>query len=173
MGRKPKTTVIDNKVSKLTKQELESREEHTPVCKSQRFLPPDTLSEKELIVWNQLVEAIRETEGSYISDADIMTMEMFCKSKVEYDTACIEWAKNPQYYITVACGKTASGEIKEQIKVNPYYTIKKDFSQIMIKYLSELGISPTGRAKQGIQATATEVQKEQNVVTALINRKGD
>lgn len=173
VGRPPKIN-IDQKIFHETKERREQRENATPIYEGQEFVAPENLDEAELKIWNQLVEIIRETKGGYVSDADIMVMETFCKSKVEYDRACIEWKKNPVMYVQVNIGgRDKNDEPRTAIKVNQWYTIKKDFSLIMTKYLDQLGISPLGRAKQGLQSTKSKKDRDKEELLELFNRRDD
>ena len=173
-GRNPRTHEIDNNISKLSKEEIEITKEMTPICETQEFEPPSSLTKEELKIWNDTVKIIRSVQGSYVSDADVMTLEVFCKAKAEYDRACKEWAKNPDMYVQVLTGgKDRDGDLKSTSKINQWYVIKKDFSMIMLKYLDQLGISPLGRAKQGKQATKSKMAKEKEDFMNLFNRSDD
>lgn len=171
-GRLPRTTKINNDVSKLSKEEINITNEKTPICESQNFNPPKSLTKKEVVIWKELVVILKSVQGSYISDADVMTMETYCKAKAEYDRACIEWEKNPKMYVQVISGGIdRDGVAKTVIKQNQWYQIKRDFSKIMLKYLDQLGISPLGRARQGKQATKKTMQKNKENLLAIFNRK--
>lgn len=173
MGRNPKVT-INQEVYHETKEHKEARENGTPIYEKQEFDPPKDLTADELKVWQQLVEIIKGTKGGYVSDADIMVMEVYCKSKVEYDRACSEWKKNPTMYVEIKSGGyDKNGDPKTVIKVNQWYQIKKDFSLIMTKYLDQLGISPMGRAKQGLQATKNKKDLALDALKEIINRPSD
>lgn len=172
-GRKPRTVKVDKEVSKLSNKEIEMLEDMTPVCDSQNFTAPKSLNKAERIIWDELVTILRSVHGSYISDADIMTMEIYCKGKAEYDRACVDWEKNPTMYLNIANGFDNHGEQKTVLKINQNYTIKRDFSKIMLSYLDQLGISPLGRAKQGRQATNNKKQEEREKLLNLINRDED
>lgn len=168
------TTKVDNKTYHKSNKEIETREEKTPICESQNFIPPKSLTKQELVVWEELVKILKSVQGSYISDADVMTMEIYCKAKVEYDNACKRWDKNPTMYVQIATGGIdRDGEPKTALKLNPDYQMKRDFSNIMLKYLHELGISPTGRAKQGIQATKSKMQNDREELLEIFNRSDD
>lgn len=173
-GRQPRIGNVDNEISKLSNKEIETLEELTPICESQNFIAPKSLTKEERIIWNDLVKILKSVHGSYISDADVMTMEIYCKAKAEYDRAVIEWEKNPKLNVQIEIGGFDSlGEPKTALKINQWYTIKKDFSNIMLKYLDQLGISPLGRAKQGRQATNNKKQEEKEQLLSLFNRKDD
>ena len=173
MGRPPKLK-IDKKVNHKSNDEFRLREEHTPVYKSREFMPPKSLTKDELVIWNDLVKIIRDMDGSFISDADIMTMEVYCKSKAEYDRACKEWEKNPELYVNVGTGNyDKNGEEKTTVRLNSNYVIKKDFSKLMLKYLDQLGISPIGRAKQGLKSAKNELEKRREELKAIFNRSDD
>lgn len=171
MARPPK---VANKTGHYTKAELDAQEQSLPIYESQNFIPPESLSKEELKIWNDLVEVFRGTQGGYVSDADIMTIETLCRAKAEYDCACKEWAKNPKMYVQVDIGGSdRDGQPKTTVKINQWYVIKRDFSSIMLKYMDQLGISPMGRAKQGIQSTKSKKQKEEEELKALFNRPDD
>lgn len=173
-GRNPRMHEIDNSISKLSKEEIEITKEMTPICESQEFEPPSSLTKEELKIWKDTVKIIRSVQGGYVSDADVMTLEVFCKAKAEYDRACKEWEKNPNMYIQVLTGgNDRDGVAKSTSKVNQWYVIKKDFSMVMLKYLDQLGISPLGRAKQGKQATKSKMAKEKEDFLNLFNRSDD
>ena len=170
MGRKAKIN-IDQSVYHETKEHKEIREKSTPIYEKQDFVAPESLSKDELKIWNHLVEIIKGTHGGYVSDADIMVMEVYCKAKSEYDNACKQWDKNRTMYVEVKTGSyDRNGDAKTALKVNQWYQIKKDFSLIMTKYLDQLGISPLGRAKQGIQATKSRMDKEMEKLKSLFDR---
>ena len=172
-GRPPKIN-IDQETYHETKEHKEDRENATPIYESQEFVPPAGLTQAELDIWNKLVAIIRETKGGYVSDADIMVMETYCKSKAEYDRACKEWNKNPQMYVQVNVGGVDKNDMpKTTIKENQWYKIKKDFSLIMTKYLDQLGISPLGRAKQGLQSSKSKKDREKEKLMNLFNREDD
>lgn len=165
---------IGDKTGHFTNEEKNATEFSTPICESQEFIAPNTLTAKELKIWDELVKILRSVQGSYVSDADIMTMEVYCKAKAEFDNACVEWAKNPQMYIQVMTGGfDRDGEPKTMLKVNPYYTIKKDFSNTMLKYLDQLGISPLGRARQGVRASKSKIEKDREELMSIFNRSDD
>lgn len=172
MGRPPKLN--NQKTGHYKVEDREANEDNLPMYQSQTFNPPPSLSKEELKIWNDLVEIMRGTTGGYVSDADIMIMETFCKSKAEYDRACKNWDKNPKMYVQVDVGGLdRNGQPKTMLKVNQWYQIKKDFSLVMTKYLDQLGISPLGRAKQGLQATKSKKDKELEELKALFERSDD
>lgn len=170
MGRTPKIK-IDQSIYHETKEHKEQREKATPIYEKQEFVAPESLTKEELKIWKHLVDIIRGTQGGYVSDADIMVMETYCKAKAEYDRACKEWNKNPKLYVQVEVGGfDKDNQPKTVIKTNQWYQIKKDFSLIMTKYLDQLGISPLGRAKQGLQSTKSKKDKEMEELKALFDR---
>ena len=97
--------------------------------------------------------------------------ESVYKFAMKYDRACKEWNKNPKLYVQVEVGGfDKDNQPKTVIKTNQWYQIKKDFSLIMTKYLDQLGISPLGRAKQGLQSTKSKKDKEMEELKALFDR---
>lgn len=172
-GRLPKIN-IDKNIHKKSNEELRLRQEHTPVYRSREFEPPKSLTKDELVIWEDLVKIIKDMDGSFISDADIMTMEIYCKAKAEYDRACKEWEKNPELYIQVESGGyDKNGIPKTTVRLNPAYVVKRDFSRIMLKYVDQLGISPIGRAKQGLKSSKSELDKKREELMNLFNRSDD
>ena len=172
-GRKPNITYNQESYHE-TKEHKDERERRTPIYEKQEFIPPESMTKEELAIWNKLVEIIRDTKGGYVSDADVMVMETYCKAKAEYDRACKEWNKNPSMYVQVNVGgNDRDGQPKTTIKENQWYKIKKDFSLIMTKYLDQLGISPLGRAKQGLQSSKSKRDREKEELMELFNREDD
>lgn len=132
---------------------LSDREENTPVYKSQDFIPPATLSEKELIVWEWLVGIFRETVNCRVSDADVHLMELYCRAKVATDEADAELKNDSRPHVLVDSGMVdTAGQTKYQIKPNPNIKKRSDNAALCIKLFDQLGLSPLARAKAGLNA---------------------
>ena len=80
MARAPLVNIDKEKYAK-SKKYIKDREENTPVYESQNFIPPETLTDKERVVWDWLVGIFRETVNCRVSDADVHLM-VYCKAKV-------------------------------------------------------------------------------------------
>ena len=61
-GRPPK--LQNQKTGAYTKATKKAQEESLPIYQSQEFEPPETLTKKELEVWNWLVKIFRGTYNS-------------------------------------------------------------------------------------------------------------
>ena len=109
MGRRP-TTDPSKKLNR-SNDEIESREEETPIYLSQNFKAPKTLTTEEKKVWKWLVKVFRETVNCRASDADIHLMELYCRAKVATDEADTELKKDRRPYILVSLGKDKDGNI--------------------------------------------------------------
>lgn len=168
MGRKAKIS-IDNSVSHKTKEELELREKLTPKYLSQNFIAPPTLTKKELVVWNWLVDIFHETIDCRVSDADVHLMEFYCRAKVAADDADKALKKNADPFILVDAGENKDGDPRTVVKANPNIAKRKDNMELVRKYFAELGLSPTSRARQGL--CAANANKTEDVFEKLMNRK--
>ena len=150
---------------------LADREEKTPVYKSQEFIPPATLTEKERIVWDWLVGIFRETINCRVSDADVHLMELYCRAKAETDEANAELKKDPRAYIIVPLGKNNDGELRTTAKANPNIKRRADTAALCIKLFDQLGLSPLARAKAGLNAA--NAQSGIDIFKQLMERTDD
>lgn len=172
-GRRP-NIVHDNKKEKMTKAELEAIEKSTPLFESQNFIAPDTLTPREKKIWTDTTEMLKQMYGCKVSDADCMLIETLCQAKVEYDDACKRWAKNPRMYVQVETGGfDKDGLPKTALKHNPDYVIKRDFAKILIRCYAELGLTPLGRAKQGVAGGKSKEDNARDDFLSLMNRSDD
>lgn len=169
-GRPPRA-IKDNTVSHRTKKEIEARDKSTPVYESQEFVPPEDLTAKELEVWNWLVKIFRETRNCMVSDADVHLMQMYCRAKVETDTADKELKKDNRAYIIIALGKDKKGNIKTTAKINPNIKRRHDNALLCLKLFDQLGLSPLARARVG--CSAANADKEISEFAELMNRSDD
>lgn len=172
-GRPPKI-VHDRLKEGMRKDEIQNIKNSTPIFMTQDFIPPDTLTAKEIKIWNEITTMLKQMYSCYISDADRMLIETLCKSKTEYDRACKEWDKNPRMYILEDLGGfDRDGNPKQSLKLNQWYVIKRDFSKILTKAYSELGLTPMGRAKQGMASSKSKEDKERDAFLSLNDRSDD
>lgn len=170
MPRKAKV-IIDKDVYHPTKEHLEARKNATPIYEKQDFIPPLTLSEKELEVWNWLVGIFKETVNCMVSDADIHLMEMYCRAKVATDEADAELKNDSRPYIIVVLGKDKDGELRTTAKANPNIAKRKDNALMCLKFFDQLGLSPLARARAGIQGA--NAKKDEDIFAKLMNRSDD
>lgn len=169
-GRKP-NIVHDRLKEGMRKDELKAIEESTPIYQSQEFIPPQTLSAKELEVWNWLVKVFRETVNCMVSDADVQLMELYCRAKVACDEADAELKKDNRAYIIVPLGVDAKGKPKTTAKPNPNIKKRHDNALLCLKFFDQLGLSPLARARVGIKGA--NAKNEENVWAELMNRGDD
>ena len=170
-GRKPKIN-IDQEIYHETKEHKQAREESTPIYQSQEFIPPPTLTEKELEVWNWLVKIFRGTVNCMVSDADRDLMVLYCRAKVATDEADAELKKDNRAYVLVDSGMTdKDGQPKMQVKANPNLKKRHDNALLCLKFFSELGLSPLARARAGVKGC--NAKKEQNLFEELLSRTDD
>lgn len=170
-GRIPKVN-IDQEVYHETKEHKELREQSTPIYQSQEFIPPSTLNEKELEVWNWLVKIFRGTVNCMVSDADVQLMELYCRAKVATDEADAELKKDSRPYMLFGTGMyDKEGKEKMQLKANPNIKKRHDNALLCLKYFDQLGLSPLARARAGVKGA--NAKKEENVFQGLLERTDD
>ena len=169
-GRKP-NIVHDRLKEGMRKDEIKAIEQSTPIYQSQEFIPPLTLSDKELEVWNWLVKVFRETVNCMVSDADVQLMELYCRAKVACDEADAELKKDNRAYILVPLGVDTKGRPKTTAKPNPNIKKRHDNALLCLKYFDQLGLSPLARARVGIKGA--NAQNEENIWKSLMERNDD
>lgn len=169
-GRKPKIN-IDQEVYHETKAHKEMREQSTPIYQSQEFIPPPTLTAKELEVWNWLVKIFRGTINCMVTDCDTQLMELYCRAKVATDEADAELKKDPRPYIIVPLGVDKDGKAKTTAKANPNIKKRHDNALLCLKYFDQLGLSPLARARAGVKGA--NAKQEENVFIKFMERNDD
>lgn len=169
-GRRPKV-IIEQETYHETKEHKEARENSTPIYQSQEFKPPETLTEKELEVWNWLVNVFRNTVNCMVSDADVQLMELYCRAKVATDEADQALKKDDRAYVLVPLGVDKDGKPKTTAKPNPNIKKRHDNALLCLKYFDQLGLSPLARARAGVKGA--NAQKEENVFIKFMERNDD
>lgn len=169
-GRRPKV-IIEQETYHETKEHKEAREKSTPIYQSQEFNPPETLTKKELEVWNWLVNVFRNTVNCMVSDADVQLMELYCRAKVATDEADQALKKDDRAYVLVPLGVDKDGKPKTTAKPNPNIKKRHDNALLCLKYFDQLGLSPLARARAGVKGA--NAQKEENVFIKFMERNDD
>lgn len=169
-GRRPKV-IIEQETYHETKEHKEAREKSTPIYQSQEFKPPETLTKKELEVWNWLVNVFRNTVNCIVSDADVQLMELYCRAKVATDEADQALKKDDRAYVLVPLGVDKDGKPKTTAKPNPNIKKRHDNALLCLKYFDQLGLSPLARARAGVKGA--NAQKEENVFIKFMERNDD
>ena len=170
MARLPNVNIDKEKYAK-SKKYIKDREENTPVYESQNFIPPETLTDKERVVWDWLVGIFRETVNCRVSDADVHLMELYCRAKVATDEADAELKKDPRAYVIVPLGVDKDGKPKTTAKPNPNLKKRLDNANLCIKLFDQLGLSPLARARAGLKAA--NAKSELDIFKELMNRTDD
>ncbi len=168
-GRKPTTS--PGKRLGRSNEEIEERQENTPIYLSQKFKPPKTLTTAERKVWKWLVKVFRETVNCRVSDADIHLMELYCRAKVATDEADAALKADDSAYVIVCLSGDKDSEIRTTAKPNPNIKKRKDNADLCIKLFNELGLSPVARARMGLGAA--NAKKKTDVFEGLMNRTDD
>ena len=169
-GRPPK--LQNQKTGAYTKADLKAQEESLPIYQSQEFIPPETLTPKELEVWNWLVKIFRGTVNCMVSDADVQLMELYCRAKVATDEADAELKKDSRPYILFGTGMyDKENQEKMQLKANPNIKKRHDNALLCLKYFDQLGLSPLARARAGVKGANSK--KEENVFKGFLERTDD
>lgn len=169
-GRRPKV-IIEQETYHETKEHKEAREKSTPIYQSQEFKPPETLTKKELEVWNWLVNVFKNTVNCMVSDADVQLMELYCRAKVATDEADQALKKDDRAYVLVPLGVDKEGKPKTTAKPNPNIKKRHDNALLCLKYFDQLGLSPLARARAGVKGA--NAQKEENVFIKFMERNDD
>lgn len=169
-GRRPKV-IIEQETYHETKEHKEAREKSTPIYQSQEFKPPETLTKKELEVWNWLVNVFKNTVNCMVSDADVQLMELYCRAKVATDEADQALKKDDRAYVLVPLGVDKDGKPKTTAKPNPNIKKRHDNALLCLKYFDQLGLSPLARARAGVKGA--NAQKEENVFIKFMERNDD
>ena len=169
-GRRPKV-IIEQETYHETKEHKEAREKSTPIYQSQEFKPPESLTKKELEVWNWLVNVFRNTVNCMVSDADVQLMELYCRAKVATDEADQALKKDDRAYVLVPLGVDKDGKPKTTAKPNPNIKKRHDNALLCLKYFDQLGLSPLARARAGVKGA--NAQKEENVFIKFMERNDD
>lgn len=170
MARAPLVNIDKEKYAK-SKKYIKDREENTPVYESQNFIPPETLTDKERVVWDWLVGIFRETVNCRVSDADVHLMELYCRAKVATDEADAELKKDPRAYVIIPLGVDKDGKPKTTAKPNPNLKKRLDNANLCIKLFDQLGLSPIARARAGLKAA--NAKSELDIFKELMNRTDD
>ena len=170
MARAPLVNIDKEKYAKSNKY-IKDREENTPVYESQNFIPPETLTDKERVVWDWLVGIFRETVNCRVSDADVHLMELYCRAKVATDEADAELKKDPRAYVIIPLGVDRDGKPKTTAKPNPNLKKRLDNANLCIKLFDQLGLSPIARARAGLKAA--NAKSELDIFKELMNRTDD
>ena len=170
MARAPLVNIDKEKYAK-SKKYIKDREENTPVYESQNFIPPETLTDKERVVWDWLVGIFRETVNCRVSDADVHLMELYCRAKVATDEADAELKKDPRAYVIIPLGVDKDGKPKTTAKPNPNLKKRLDNANLCIKLFDQLGLSPLARARAGLKSA--NAKSELDIFKELMNRTDD
>ena len=165
-GRPPK--LQNTKTGAYSKAALKAQEESLPIYQSQEFAPPETLTPKELDVWNWLVKVFRGTYNCMVSDADRDLMVLYCRAKVATDEADAELKRDPKPYILVPLGVDKDGKPKTTAKANPNLKKRHDNALLCLKFSDQLGLSPLARARAGVKGA--NAKQEENVFLKLMER---
>lgn len=169
----PRAPLINPKKETYNKSNkyLKDREESTPVYEKQEFVPPETLTEKELEVWERLVNIFRDTVNCRMSDADIDIMKLYCRAMVATDEADEELKKDPRAYVIIPLGKDINGNVKTTAKPNPNIKKRLDNAALCLKLLDQMGLSPLARARAGIKTA--NAKADIDIFKELMNRTDD
>lgn len=159
MGRKPiPIAVMDNKVRRLTAEEIEKREAAEPKGCSDELKPPKELSKEAKKEWKRLIKLYRELDVNILNDLDIGLLCAYCESRAIFIEAQKQWQTGELYYTD------KKGERRE----NPWIKIMDREGLNIAKYGEQLALSPVGRARMGTAQAKKEV--ESDPMAALLER---
>lgn len=140
-AKSAKLTLLEGNTSRYTKAELERRIENEEKLKmrSDNIVAPNWLSADAKKEFNRLAELLLECE--IITEADINILALYCDALSEYKL-CKKMIKQ--------LGALVDG------KINPFY-VRKEKAFVQLKSAgSELGLSPSARAKLAINMNNEE-----------------
>jgi P27 family predicted phage terminase small subunit len=140
-AKSAKLTLLEGNSSRYTKAELERRIENEEKLKmrADNIIAPNWLSADAKKEFNRLAEILLECE--VITEADINILALYCDALSEYKS-CIKEIK--------AKGKWVGD------KPNPFY-VRKEKAFVQLKSAgTELGLSPSARAKLAINMNSEE-----------------
>ena len=158
-GRKPvPIAVLDNKVRKLTEEEIQARTKGEPKGCSADLKPPRGLSKEAKKEWNRLIKLYSELEVNILNDLDIGLLTCYCESRSIYLEAQKHFLQGELYYTD------KKGERRE----NPWIKIMDRESLNIAKFGEQLALSPVGRARYGMAQAKKEV--EADPMSALLER---
>lgn len=170
-GRPPKIRGTNEKPAGYRKKDLQLLKDSTPIYQSQEFKPPETLTEAQLKVWEEIVDIFRNTYNCMVSDADAYIIELYCRARVACDEAENDLRKDPRAHIIVSLGVDKDGKEKTTAKPNPNLKKRKDNMELVLKYSDQLGLTPLARAKAGVRGANSK--KDIDVFAELMQRSDD
>ena len=140
-AKSAKLTLLDGNKSRYTKAELEKRIENEEKMKmrAENIEPPSWLSATAKKEFKRLTELLLEVE--LINEADITHLAFYCDAYSQY----ISFERQIKKY-----GLWVDG------KPNPFIMRKRDAAAQMRSLASDLGLSPSARAKLAIKADGDE-----------------
>jgi P27 family predicted phage terminase small subunit len=140
-GRKPKLTLISDRVPHRSNQDIEARREAEPKGCEANFRAPRELSAEAKKEWRRIIRLYKQLEVPILNDLDQCVLAAYCESTAIYRTAQIAYAKNPS-----PIGKDADGRWIE----NPLVAIMDKQGKNIARYAEQLCLSPVGRARMGL-----------------------
>ena len=149
-GRKPYPHSVmsaNNDKERLTKDELELRENGEPKIESNSLECPEHLSDEAKEVWERIATLYKEIEQEVINDLDCNALEIYCNAVVLYRKAIKKVEETSGVYMR-------KGE--KMPRKNPWLMIANQQSDIAKKYGELLLLNPVSRARMGVAAVKAQ-----------------
>lgn len=144
--------LIDNKTYKKSSKELEDRKESWDKLKTTRILRvPTHLTPEAKKEWRRLMKLYDQMEVNILSDLDRQALIMYCESTAIYKKAQETWAKLQQ---------VVSSNKDGQRMLDDTFRIMERQSKLITSLADQLCLTPVGRARMGMNATAKKEEDD-------------
>jgi phage terminase small subunit len=164
-GRPPKID-ISTETCHMSNDEFAKRQAYTPESDPLKEEVPQELVINEdgeddtyaITYWHELLKKIQQVKGSFVTEADRPIMVLACRAYALHRRAYVRFNRATRDrgaeagYIKIVNGKDRDGFDTFSLKPNPDVKLLSDQSKVLLDCLSELGLTPIARAKQGIAA---------------------
>ena len=145
-GRKPKLTLVQDKVPHRSNAYLAARKNNEPSGCAANFKPPAELSKGARKEWRRIIELYKQLDSGILNDLDMALLSAYCESVAMYKEA------QNGYQAPPFNGSLVS--MKNGILIeNPFMKIMTREGQNIAKYAEQLCLSPVGRARMGVAKT--------------------
>jgi P27 family predicted phage terminase small subunit len=159
-GRKPKPVDAIGRKG-LSKEELQIRQALESLFKSEKAIKaPDYLDDVAYAKWNEIMLAYSQLEINVLNILDVTQLVLYCQSWSKYKRAYDTWTSAMKSAVV-----TNSKEQNNQIK--QVHKIMDDELANMARLAPDLLLTPTGRAKYGVNSFEASKKEGDDEVAAL------
>jgi P27 family predicted phage terminase small subunit len=160
-GRKPlPPALVDREVFKKNGQEYEAREESYKKLQVSKVLKcPSHLTPEAKKEWKRIMKLYNQMDADILSDLDLQPLIMYCEAVSVYKQA-LETRKEFKRLVS-------TNEEMQKLIDNTLKTMERQ-SKIISSLSEQLCLTPVGRARMGMNATAQK--EEEDPFIAIMNR---